>query len=347
MARGEARGFAHPIVRTVIYDDMTVRERQRRHAEAARYLHEHQAPVSQVAAQLFHDDNAAEPWALEALIDAARGARALGAPDAAADYLRLALRATNALPSRRTVLLELGEIEAVAGASEAADHLTEALELSETLSERAQSTLALARALNYAGLAPRAGELLRNAADEIDDQKLSEGIRIELLSSAHTSVGFRLAVADRLEALTVPPPGPLDELDRATLTTVGVRALTAANPMSEARDLLLRAVSDPPERWDPILHSMTYGLALVMLIYADELELATASWESILEGARARGSGLGVVLSNSALSLAGYRRGDLLRAGAHAHEALELADVPGVATGRRRVGGDRTRRQRS
>jgi DNA-binding CsgD family transcriptional regulator len=320
----DAARFAHPIVRTVIYEDMPTHERERRHSAAARYLHELGAKPEQVATQLNHAQDASEPWAQEALLVAARGALGLGTSAPAVEYLRLALRAPMNPPQRRTILLELGQAESLTGASEAAEHLTEALELSDGDAQRTESTIALARALRYAGFSQRAGDLLRAAPERIDDPALARQIEIEMLAYAQLSTGFRVAINDRLLALSEPPPGPIGPLERAQLAALGTLATASARPVDEVRRLLHRAIDGIPEQWDLVGEGLSSGVAMFMLVYTDELDLTGEAFARGLAHVRSIGSGLGIVLGSSSLATVAHRKGDLALAEGYAQSVLDL-----------------------
>ena len=90
--------FRHPLIRAAVAERLPAVELGEAHARAARLLAERGAPPGVVAAHLLAAPPAGDAWVAEALREAARDARAQGAPELAATYLRRAL----AEPPRRS-----------------------------------------------------------------------------------------------------------------------------------------------------------------------------------------------------------------------------------------------------
>jgi hypothetical protein len=83
--------FIHPIVRAAVYEQLPAGERSRAHRRAAQTLALEGVPPEQVALHALACEPGADSQLVSRLRDAASGALASGAPDAAARYLRRAL----------------------------------------------------------------------------------------------------------------------------------------------------------------------------------------------------------------------------------------------------------------
>jgi DNA-binding CsgD family transcriptional regulator/tetratricopeptide (TPR) repeat protein len=107
--------FAHPLLRSAVYDDLGAAERGRLHARAAAVLHEAGARDEQIAAQLLSAPPARADWAVAALRSAAAHNVAQGAPGAAVRCLQRALDEPAGDDERRAMTVELGRAELAAG----------------------------------------------------------------------------------------------------------------------------------------------------------------------------------------------------------------------------------------
>ena len=108
LALAEPLRFVHPIVRTVIYDDMPAGERSRLHARAAQLLAAQQVDPRTVAAHLLESDPVGDREVVALLRGAARHAQSSGAPDTAVALLRRALVEPPDDRDRAQVLFDLG-----------------------------------------------------------------------------------------------------------------------------------------------------------------------------------------------------------------------------------------------
>jgi hypothetical protein len=106
--------FVHPLVRTVLYEDVLPAERAAAHARAAKLLQDAGAGVDRVAAQLALAEPIGEPWAVAALHEAAREAARSGSPEVAARYLERALAEPVPDDIRIELVLGLGRAQVLA-----------------------------------------------------------------------------------------------------------------------------------------------------------------------------------------------------------------------------------------
>lgn len=327
---GPGLGFVHPIVQAAIYEDMGSGRRARLHGEAARLLTEGGADPARVASHLLATEPAADPWVVETMREAARDARARGAPDAAVTYLRRALAEPPAARSRTQVLLELGLVEALTNASGAVEHLRQGYECLEDPVQRGLVAGRFARALLFTG-SPRAGaEIARAAASELppeyeDERRALEAF--ELIAILFGSGAHEEALR-RLERIR--PPRADDGVGTKMLAAVA--ALTsayAARPAETCVQLALAARAGAGPRADnPVLSIV----ATIPLALADS-DQALAAWEASSAESHRRGSLYSVSATHLWHGFTLYRRGELPDAAERLHAGLDEALLYGFGTG--------------
>jgi predicted ATPase len=83
LSSGPGLAFAHPIVRSAVYEEIPAAARVASHARAAHLLAEEGASAERIAAQVVHCEPRSDAWASERLLQAGREALARGAPAAA------------------------------------------------------------------------------------------------------------------------------------------------------------------------------------------------------------------------------------------------------------------------
>ena len=91
LAPGSVLEFAHPIVRTAVYESIPPGDRALAHAEAARLLENERADPERIALHLLRSEPAGDARVAVLLRAAAAAASGRGAPGPAAEYLRRAL----------------------------------------------------------------------------------------------------------------------------------------------------------------------------------------------------------------------------------------------------------------
>ena len=315
--------FAHPILRTAIYGDLSPAERERLHRVAATILRERGAPAGQVAAQVMYTEPAADPDAVALLREAARDALALGDATGAAALLARALDEPPAEGDREAVLLELGQALARAGAPEAIEPLTEIVERGEDAAAIAAAAIELSGMLFFGGRAAEGAAILHRAQERIPARDPArEQLEVTLLGIYYTSSSAqseaKAAIIDRQK----PGPTARGALPAATLATLAMDEMVNVGSAATAGDLAERALAaglpvDPHHAWA--------GLALVVLAVADRLDAARRGADEILAEARERGAALTVATVLAHRALIDVRRGDLISAEADTQAAIELA----------------------
>jgi hypothetical protein len=204
LAPGSTLEFAHPIVRTAVYESLPPGERALAHAGAALLLKQDGADPERVALHLLRTEPAADPSAVEALRAAAVAATGRGAPESAAEYLRRALAEPPEPATRAEVFLALGIALAEVRSPAATGTLHEAVAGS---ADNAAAALLSARVLGIWGYHDSAAAICREALDAgCPDPASAESLEAEFfanawivpatVAAAWTRAGDRLATAD-------------------------------------------------------------------------------------------------------------------------------------------------------
>jgi DNA-binding CsgD family transcriptional regulator len=331
--------YVHPIVREAVYRDMGAKTRALWHRRAADLLAEQGAIPERVAAHLLAADPAGDCSAVRTLVAAAADAKARGAPDVAAVYLRRALEEPPETGGRAVILHELGRAEALAGQPEAAAHLQAAIALTSAPLERARIVLALAvEALLPAGRYTDAVKVLDSAIADLGDRdaELSRRLEAAFLGAALFEHGAVLLTPERLQALS--PPVTESPGTRALLVHIAGRESLRGGPVARFGPLVRRALGDGALISDGQAGTQTVVLALHTLSFANGLDEALAGYNLAIERAQRAGSVTTYALFSCFRALVQYRRGELAEAEADARLAGEhilaseaLEALPGYA----------------
>ncbi|HTD79136.1 MAG TPA: hypothetical protein VK898_15965, partial [Chloroflexota bacterium] len=321
LAEARPLRFAHPLVRSAIYEQLALGARTRAHARAATLLRQEDADLEQVAAQLLLSEPAGDLDAVQALRGAAAAALARGAPQTAVGYLRRALAEPPPQRDRAAVLGELGAAERIGRDPAALIHLQQAWGATAEPVARARLADQLADVLFYAGDLERCSAVLGAALADIGDRDPDLAVR---LHSAKAGI----------EAHSLHPP-PLDRLWE--LAKSGVAAsrsvqLTLANVLAArgrhcaaVSDLVRRGLDDGRFIAEETFEALPAILAVYALVFVDELARANDLTEAMVADARARGSVLGYLAASGLRGWVALRRGALAEAEADTAAALELA----------------------
>ena len=248
LGSGKRPDFAHPLVRTVLYEDIPPPDRLIEHGRAARALQAAGARPDHVAAQLVLAAPIGESWAAETLAAAAAAAARRGAPEIASRFLERLLVEVDE-DRRFEVLLTLGRVQALAGHGESLSRLRQAMAVARTPAERVRAAVSLGRVLRYAGAGSEAVDLVETAAADLDDPRseLSELAERELLATGTVSYGARQRLASRLQrwvaSATRPPTGFFDQLACAAQA---VELISSGHRASEAVTLAGMAIERDP-----------------------------------------------------------------------------------------------------
>jgi DNA-binding CsgD family transcriptional regulator len=329
---GQPLAFAHPIVRTAIYQDVPPAERAKDHARAASLLADAGAPPDQIAAHLLETEPGDEPATVHALRAAAGRAEARGAAAAAVPYLRRALAEPPPEAERRDVLAELGAAELHVDPVSAAEHLGEALERTIDARERAEITLLLSRSLILSDRLAEAVDLLEAAIAEsppTESRGLSLRLEAELITQARLDRTMLDVARERLDSVRDEvlaqdvAPDERGEPVRLVLACLAGEAAIADRPADLAADLAERALAG--YRLDEE-HPLAFTFAASALTWADRFDAAAAAFEEALRDARGRGSAPAVALISCWRSPLALRRGAVADAEEDARTAIEVMD---------------------
>jgi DNA-binding CsgD family transcriptional regulator len=322
---GAAVRFAHPILRSAIYGDLSPAQRERLHCSASKILEERGAPAGQVAAHVMHTEPNADVIAVGLLREAAREALALGDAGGAATFLARALAEPPDADERKALVLELGLARARAGDPEAIGPLTEIATHSEDPTAIVTAAIELSGMLFFAGRSGEAAALLRRAQERLPPGGAGrERLEVALLGASYTSAPARREADSTIAALR-DPGGPAHSLLGATtLATLAMDEMMYLRSAAKAVDYAQRALAAglPAE---PHRGEAWAIVALAVLAASGELDAATRGIDEILARARERGAAATVATFLALRSLSGLWRGDLTTAQADAYAAIEPA----------------------
>ncbi len=328
LAPGTTLEFAHPIVRSAIYDAIDPGERALGHARAARLLDQDGAAPERVALHILHTEPAGNAWAVARLRAAGESASGRGAPDAAAAYLRRALEEPPDPVIRPAVLLELGLALAADRQAAAPDVLREAVELTTVPGERADRAALSARALGLWGHHDSVIAICREAlasAEALEPAQIDH-LEAELTASAWVSPAT-VADARRLTHAHLDRPGLSSDwrINAAFADTV------TGLPGHAAMQRLAPVLADGSGAVAP--DSLTAVFLLLVLVFNDELAAARAVCDAALDAARTRGSMSMVAHASCIRSMIARRTGQLEDAVSDGRLALDfkLATSPPAA----------------
>src|SRR6266700_373886 len=183
LAPGSVLEFAHPIVRTAVYESIPPGERALAHAEAARLLERDGADAERLALHLLRSEPGGDPRVAALLRAAAAAATGRGDPGAAAACLRRALDEPPPAAARPGLLLELGIALARERSPAAVPALREAVELAGP-----GAALLAARVLGiwayHAEAAAICRDALAGAVLEDGPDELADSLQAELFQNA-------------------------------------------------------------------------------------------------------------------------------------------------------------------
>jgi DNA-binding CsgD family transcriptional regulator/tetratricopeptide (TPR) repeat protein len=129
LQRGRQLSFVYPLERSTVYIEIDPVRRARAHAEAARLLHQHDAPLEQVAHHLLLSEPVGDEWSSQSLEQVARLYAQRGQLKLAEKCLSRSLDESLDVSARPRRLLALASIQAATGRPGALSLLREAADL--------------------------------------------------------------------------------------------------------------------------------------------------------------------------------------------------------------------------
>ena len=324
LSEGRPLRLIHPVIRTSLYTELPAGESAQLHRRAARLLADEQADLDAVAAHLLASEPAAEPWAAEALLQAAERAWSRGATTTSLRYLRRALREPPPADRRAVVLRHLSVVETRLGEPNAAEHAREAMDLASEPDQRAWLTYELSAAYMVAGRWTDAINLLEQAlehvaADDQDDRWRFEARLISLARHDPRHVALARQHLDRVpDGLAGTTPG-----ERAILAELAYAALIASEPVDAVINLATLALGGERLTAEHPLASHSVLNAIWALVYSEQHELAMRAYDALIARAREAGSPISFAWFASRRSQLHYLRGEIPDALADARAALD------------------------
>ena len=313
LAPGSVLEFAHPIVRTAVYESIPPGERALAHAEAARLLERDGTDAERLALHLLRSEPGGDPRVAALLRAAAAAATGRGDPGAATACLRRALDEPPPAADRPGLLLELGIALARERSPAAVPALREAVELAGP-----DAALLAARVLGIWAYHAEAAAICRDALAGAVPAELADSLQAELFQNAVISAE---TVA---EAVTLPRQSQ-HQPGRSAAWQVN-DALLAATAADGGAITLPTLDGISPD-------SMGAVYALLVLIWTGEFEVAGRICDTVLADARRRGSMSMVAHASCLHSMIMRRLGRLEEAADAARLALDfkLATSPPLA----------------
>lgn len=316
--------FAHPILRSTVYADISAVERAALHARAAGLLAAAGADADLVAGQLLHAAPAGDPSVVTTLRHAAGAAAARGAAGASVAYLRRALAEPVEVDHRPSVLHELARAEALIHEPAAIGHFRQAQALTSDPVERARFALDLANFLVFVGEWPEVLNLLAVASKELGDR--DESLRVRLaalrLGLGHYPA-FAAQLGQELPQYLALARGRSPET-RALCIYLALLLSVQAKHTELVAELVRRGLDGGAFLAEEGPESLAAANAVHALVHLDLVDEARAVAEALLAQARARGSVNGFVNGIGTRALTFLRAGALVDAEADARTAVAL-----------------------
>jgi DNA-binding CsgD family transcriptional regulator len=325
LAPGSVLEFAHPIVRTAVYESIPPGQRALAHAETARLLDDEGAEPERIALHLLRSEPVGDARVVALLRAAAASASGRGAPGPAADYLRRALDEPPEPAARPAILLDLGLALARERSPAAPAALRDAVGLTVTAQDHRTAALQAARVLGIWGYHDSAAVICREALARADPGA-ADSLEAELYANTLISTAASAQAAARARGRLTDP-----HASAAWRVHAALRATEAGQPAGDCLALLAPVLAGGLSEIPP--DSLTAVYALLVLLWNDELGTAGTICDAVLSSARGRGSASMVAHVSCLRSMLMRRLGQLDDAAADAKLALDfkLATSPPLA----------------
>ncbi|MBW3652372.1 MAG: AAA family ATPase [Actinobacteria bacterium] len=315
--------FAHPLLASAVYADVATGERAALHRRAAEILRDEHVAPERVAAHLLPSTGTGEAWIVDVLSEAARRALALGAPESAASYLHRALEEPPGPGARGALLRQLGVSEAATGLPGAIARLEQALAAAHDEADRAQTLLALGRALAAVGRREQALRALDEAAGGVAEPHVAAQARAEAGALGVLDPARRAALLrQRGEPAERRFSGAARPEQRALLATRCLHEAMRGSPRDEVVALARRALSDENAFWDDSAGASVVFAVSAALRSADELAWNDRVLTAAISRARAQGSMMALATASLCRGASRWSQGRLAEALADAEQAV-------------------------
>jgi DNA-binding CsgD family transcriptional regulator len=332
--------FAHPLVRSAIYKQVSPIERGEAHGRAARLLAEGGAGPAQVAEHLLVTSPTDDGWVVDQLRVAASEALQRGAPGSAATYLHRALAESTSTPASPAMLRELGLAEYSAGQPDWRHHLNQASEAAEDDTTRIAAGLTFAQALRFDQRFADAVAVCDRIAASLRGRQLEARWRLEAAAVSYGLLDAATAptVADRARALLIEAT---EHSASPQLLAVASHVAALGNqPVERVTELARRAIAAssrqrPEVNESPSLTSWSRDMpgpsnTTMTLIFAGCFDEAQGSLDAAVAEAQVAANRFSLTILWALRAWLGLRRSDLIAAEADARAVLDT-DVAGAS----------------
>jgi DNA-binding CsgD family transcriptional regulator len=336
---GHPLEFVHPLVRAAVLGSIPPAARASLHRETAARLRAEGADPHRIAPHLLAADPDGDPHTVTTLREAAAGAVARGAPEAAVRFLRRALDEPPEPAVQPAVLAELGKAEVRTGEPEAAiAHLRAALAGSTDPRARAALAHDLAIGLIAPGHYRDAVGMLAEAAAAASgvDPELGLRLEAELQCAARLDAATVDLVAERVARLAAVPSGRTPG-ERMLLTTLAHWHMIRGTAAADVRAMVARAVDGGLLAEQPGDTGVAID-AVATLTVVEDFDRADRAFAAAFADVRARNSVIGFARLCCFHSILEHRRGSLAAAESDARSAIETGTGPGYRVARMAYG---------
>jgi DNA-binding CsgD family transcriptional regulator len=326
---GERLEFAHPIVRTAIYEDLPEGERSAIHRRIAALLTAEGAELDTIAGHLLLSRAAGSPETIATLRAAAAHALELGAPDGAVNYLKRALEEGCERELRATLLLALAGAEKLARQPAAIEHFEEVRRIARDPVTRATAAIEQAEVLIFSGDWQQPLALLDGAAADARERAPELAQSADVMMT--TAIGYDPRLVGeydrRLPAMRELAASGAAGARSLSMMLAGLGALRG-EPRDQVRSHVEWGWDDGRYLTEQAVGMLAQGLA--GLTVSDELDRATEIADALRDSARAHGSVLAFIVASASGAWTETRRGDLPAAEAEMRSGCERALEFGV-----------------
>jgi DNA-binding CsgD family transcriptional regulator len=319
------RRFAHPLLRTAVYEAIPPATRDAMHARAARLLREQGAEPEAVAAHLLLCEPGGDGEALAVLEAAAARAEERGAPESVVTYLGRALPEVDDPARRGAILHRLGHAGVALRDPASLEHLQAAAGSVGDPAHALDISLELADALAMAGIWDGALATIETTFERFGQSGLPALLDLEAIRAA--ARGYDPASAD-LYAADLPRllslvRGRTDEESRHLRWLIA--GLGSCQEMS--REEVMALIGPAAQDWSVQRNGRESSLifqAAFGLLFVDALEEGEWLAAGLEEDARRRGSLLAMIGAVGFRAALDQHQGRLESAEQNVHTALDL-----------------------
>jgi DNA-binding CsgD family transcriptional regulator len=325
LAADPGRRFAHPLLRTAVYETIPPAARAEMHACAARLLREQGAEPEAVAAHLLLCEPGDDPEALAVLDLAAARAEERGAPESVVTYLGRALPEVGDPARRGAILHRMGRAGVALRDPASLEHLQQAAALVDDPEHALEIYLELADALAMAGIWDATVATIEAAFERFGDGELPGLLDLEAIRAA--ARGYDPATAARYAEdqprLLSLVRGRTDEESRHLRWLLAGLGACRNLPREEVIELIGPESQDWSVQKGGRESSMVFQAAMGLVV-VDGLEEGERLAEAFEEEARRRGSLLAMIAAVGFRASVDQRFGRLESAEQNVLVALDL-----------------------